>query len=118
MRTEIRQVVTEQEVYVADDGTEFTNRDDCEEHEVFLIGTRLKMYDYKFTKTTDVDDCWYVHIRTEYDAKSFITMCGYICVSSRGIDVPGVYMYTDKEWVNISSVVKRLEESEENLSGN
>ena len=76
------------------------------------------MYDYKFTKTDDVDDCWYVHIRTEDDAESFMQMCRYLGVESQGIDAPGVYMYTDKEWVNISNVVKRLEESEDNIHGN
>lgn len=125
MRTETKQIIIEQAVYVADDGTEFDDEDDCRAYEFRLIGKRLKMYDYSSDPCSSVDSCWYVKFDTVEDVMSFIELCKFDGISYRGVDVPGVYMYTEggygsgsDAWTNISKIIENIEESEDTVSGN
>lgn len=121
MRIETRQVTVEQEVYIAEDGAEFDDEDDCEAYENALVGQRLKMYDYNEMPCDSLGECWYVKLDTQEEINSFMTLCDYMGVHRSGIKEPGVYMYTEGTgctWTNISEVIKSIEESEDYVSGN
>lgn len=125
MREETRQVIVEQTVFVANDGKEFDDEDDCKAYEVNCSAKNLEMYNYSNVKTDNIDNCWYVKLSTTSDITTFIEFCKYEGVSHRGIDAPGVYMYTEGNygggnyaWTDISKIVERFAGREDKISGN
>ena len=125
MRTETRQIMIEEEVYIADDGKEFDDEDDCIAYEITRSCEKIKMRDYRWAQTDDVENCQTVKLDNLDEIKSFIELCKYSGVSHKGIEAPGVYLYTEgrwgacnEAWTNISEMIKSFEESEEINSGN
>lgn len=111
MKTETRKVTVEQEVYIAEDGTEFEDLDECEAYETRLIGKHLIMYTFAHDPTDSVEDCWYVKLDTREAVSDFISLCRYEEVSPEGLQEPGVYMYTEgcygrrnNTWTNIAKI--------------
>lgn len=120
MKTSTKTITVEKEIYIAEDGTEFDDRDDCEAYENSLIGKRLKMYSYDYSPCESVDECSYAKLNTWADVQAFVDLCEYIGVSHKGITEPGLYMYTEGRWgagntawTNISEILKHLESEEE-----
>lgn len=116
MKTEIRKVTVEKEVYIADDGMEFEDEYDCEAYEMRLIGKRLKMYDYKFEKSCSAGDCYYVKLDTNKEVDWFIALCRYEGIASKGINGPGTYQYVEgtygrskEAWVDLNDIISKLE---------
>lgn len=116
MKIETRKVTVEQEVYIAEDGTEFEDEDDCEAYENTCIGENLQMYSYKLIKTTSAGCVRYAKLDTPEQVSNFITLCKAACVSIIGIEDPGIYIYTegtygDREtaWINVSRAIKIME---------
>lgn len=107
MRTETREVLVEQEVYIAEDGKEFDNEDDCHSHEMTIMERELKLYNTKFQRS-NLDRCWYAVLENEDDVKRFIELCNYDGITLQGITKPGVYMYNDRQWVPISELCDTL----------
>jgi hypothetical protein len=125
MRTELRKVTVAQEVYIANDGKEFDDEDDCQAYEANLLSETLTMRNYVGVKTNNLDNCQAVKLDRLSDIMSFIALCKYEGISHTGIDEPGVYMYTEgrygsanEAWTNISKIVKSFDESEDTVSGN
>lgn len=111
MKTEYKEVTVKQKVYIAEDGKEFTDADDCEEYELHLLEDSVNMYDAKYEKT-DFESCIYAHLITEEDVEHFKELCNhrYYRMSDSGIDKPGIYILdncsiTDKSWVNLDEVI-------------
>lgn len=120
MKTEIRKVIVEREFYIAEDGKEFDDADECEGYEVSLLAKHLDMYTRKCVKTNSVTNCWYVKLNTEDEVSMFIRLCDFDGVSHKGITNIGAYMYTEgvygcgnEAWTNLSEAFKSLEESED-----
>ena len=120
MKTEIRKITVEQEVYIAEDGKEFEDADECEGYEMSILANRLDMYTHRCVKTNSVTNCWYVKLNTEDEASMFKRLCDFDGVSCKGIDKVGTYMYTEggygygnEAWTNLSEIIKSLEESED-----
>jgi hypothetical protein len=116
MKTSTKTITIEKEIYIAEDGTEFDDRDDCEAYEYRLIGKRLKMYTYGFSPCQSVENCCYARLDTWADVQAFIDLCTYDGISTRGITDPGLYMYSEgrygfgnEAWVNITGILKNLE---------
>lgn len=103
MRTETRKVLVEQEVYIAEDGKEFTEEDECIAHEYHILESKLKLYSSKFQRT-NVDHCWYAVLENDIDVNSFKKVCNYQGITFVGITKPGIYMYNDRQWVPISEL--------------
>lgn len=125
MKSEMRKITVEQEVFIAFDGTEFTDKDDCTDYETGLRLQRFQMLDYDFRPCDSIDDCHFVNIKTADEANEFIDLCNLEGFSSEGIDEPGVYMYTygnygrrSRDWTNLSEIIKKFDEREDNTSGN
>ena len=111
MRTEYRVVTAEQVVYIADDGKEFDDEEDCAEYEFNLLTASVKKYCYdKNFEPEDIDGCEFVHIPTEKVMKGFKICCDALEIVSDGIDKPGIYMYSDysQTWVNLDDVTSRF----------
>lgn len=109
MRTEYREVTFKQEVYIAEDGREFTDEDDCEAYDIKLIENSLKFYDNSYEKS-DVDSCVYFHAITEEDVERAIKVCEYYGITREGLYKPGLYMFADtlyrkEAWVNLDEVI-------------
>ena len=120
MKTSTKTITVEKEIYIAEDGTEFDDRDDCEAYEYRLIGKSLKMYKYDFSPCQSVEDCCYVKLGIWADVQAFIDLCEYDGISHRGITVPGLYMYTEGRWgagndawTNISEIIRHFDSEEE-----
>lgn len=125
MREETRQVTIDSVVYVADDGREFTNADDCEAYEMRCAAKVLKMFNFVGAPCTQADDCEVVKLTTKREVETFIRLCRYDGVSHRGIEGSGVYIYTEGAygkaniaWTEISGIIDRLKEREDIDSGN
>lgn len=115
MRVETRKVTIEEEVYIAEDGTEFDDREDCEAHEILEKGRELPMIDYRGYETESIDECWAVNLRSLSEVKAFVDVCKYSDISSRGVTGPGMYIYTEgtygarnNAWTNISEIINTL----------
>lgn len=111
MKTEYREVTVKQEVYIAEDGREFRDIEECKEHELHLLENSINMYDAEYKKT-DFDSCIYAHLITEDDVERFKKLCThqYYRMSTSGIDKPGIYMLdncsiTNNSWVNLDEVI-------------
>lgn len=120
MRRKTKTITIEQEVYIADDGKEFDDEDDCIGYEMSLIATQLNMYTHKSVRTNSVTNCWYAKLNTEEEVSSFINLCKFDGISHKGIEKVGLYMYTEggygygnEAWTNLSEIIKSIEESED-----
>lgn len=120
MKISKKKITVEQEIYIADDGTQFDDIDECEAHEMRLAGKRLNMYTYEYARTSSVNDCLYVKLNTEEEVSTFINLCKFDGVSPKGIEKVGLYMYTEggygrcnEAWTNLTEVIKRIAESED-----
>lgn len=116
MKTKTKLVTVEQTIYVAKDGKEFADEDDCLKYENSCIGENLQMYSYTLLKTYNVGCCRYAKIDTPEQVTDFITLCRYHGVSIRGIEAPGIYIYVegtygDREtaWINVSRAIEIME---------
>lgn len=115
MRVETRKVTIEEEVYIADDGTEFDDKEECETHELLEKGSQLLMIDYRGYDTDSIDDCWAVNLRSFVETETFVALCKYSDISAKGVEGPGVYIYTEgtygnrnDAWTNISTIMNAL----------
>jgi hypothetical protein len=125
MTEKIRQVMVEQTVYVANDGKEFDDEDDCLSYEASRLSETIKMRNYAGVRTNNIDNCQAVKLDNLDEIVSFIELCKYEGISHTGVHAPGVYMYTEgrygngnEAWTNISVIIKSFDESEETPSGN
>ena len=108
MKTELRKVTVEQEVYVACDGKEFLDAYDCERYEYDLIEKKLHCYDSK-CRPCDFDACTYVKIITREDYENLVSCCSYLGITRKGLtESDGVFMYDDKGWINITEVISNI----------
>lgn len=115
MKVETRKITVEEEVYIAEDGTEFDDREECETHELLAKGEKLSMVDYRGFETPNIDECWAVNLRNFVETVIFLDLCKYSDISSKGVDGPGVYIYTEgtygsgnDAWTNISTIIEAL----------
>lgn len=120
MKVKTKKIIIEQEVYIADDGKEFDDEDDCRGYEMSLVAARLIMYTHKRVRTNSVTNCWYAKLDTDEDVSSFINLCEFDGVSHKGIDKAGLYMYTEggygygnEAWTNLSEIINSIGESED-----
>lgn len=110
MIIEMKEVVVKQEVYIANDGKEFDDYDDCVEHEIKLAEASMEFYDSDFEKS-DLESCTYVEVNTPEEIEALIDLCKYYGISHKGIsEKTGIYMYYDRgdTWKNISDAVDRI----------
>lgn len=115
MKSEIRKVTVEQEVYIADDGTEFSTEDSCEAYEIELKEKALTFYDGNFTRV-DFDSCMYVRLDTLEQVNWLREICEWNGVTSEGLDDAGVYLYLDasrrERWLNLTPVIEYMTKEE------
>lgn len=107
MKTKTKLVTVEQEIYIAEDGKEFDDQDDCLSHERDLREETLEFYDYNFMPS-NLENCTYVKTVTQEDVNNLLYLCHIDGISHDGItDKPGIYMYMlhPDEWVNITEAV-------------
>lgn len=115
MKIETRDVVVQQDVYISDDGREFTNVDECERHEIELLEESFTCYNSDFEKS-DLESCAYVNLVTLDDVKKAKLVCEYFGIRDRGFDKPGIYMYNDyhSEWINLDDIMAHIRKEKEN----
>ena len=111
MRIEKREITTTVDVYIASDGREFIDEDECEAHECDLDMGKLTFYDADLDET-DFDNCMYVKLRSHEDVSMLKDICSFTGIDSRGLKEPGVYIFDgysrDYSWLNISDVVSKI----------
>ena len=112
MKIETRTITIEQDVYIAEDGREFNNEDECRSYEHQLIGRRLAMYSYRCEAIDSAEVCRYVKLDTPDQVAEFKILCIDDRVSIIGIEEPGIYIYTEgtygdskTAWINMSKVI-------------
>ena len=109
MTTEIREVTVEQEVYIAEDGTIFTDESECVEYEYNLLTKTFECFNQHY-EPADVESCCFLKIKHADAVNNFKQVCVYLGTSSDGVDKPGMYMYSDyiDRWVNLDDVIFNL----------
>lgn len=112
MKTETRKVTIEQTVYIADDGREFMNEDECTDYEFGLLEKTFNCYDGKYNNASP-EDCVYIDLPTVEDIERFKRYCDVSDIIDDGIDKPGLYMFDDKNyineyWLNLDEVMVRI----------
>lgn len=120
-------------VYIADDGTEFSTLEECQEYErnigVGLEG-QIFLYDEKFNLVTPFnttpDEVYYVNILTEGAFEWFKEWCDEYSAMSpwdRTVREPikehtGLFMYdSDKDWVHLETEVAHLHDIMDKVKG-
>lgn len=113
MKHEKREVVTVNDVYIADDGTEFDSYSDCVKYEMSLLEKSLLLYTRNM-EPCDLERCWIVNIRDEEDRQTVFTVFKYRDLTTTGLDRPGVYLYYCgvSRWFCISDMVDLAREKE------
>ena len=116
VRTEIRKVTIEQEVYIASDGKEFLDEGDCLSHDYNLLEQKLNLYTANFEEACSIDECIYAALKTEEDVDIFKQCCDYIGIDATGVERPGMYMYIEHAyfrspviWINLNETLDKLE---------
>lgn len=110
MKIETRKVLVEREVYIASDGTEFDDENECEGYEMRLIEEQMLFFDSEFRRTV-IERCAYAVLRTDEEVKQFKHVCDYMGYADRGLNQSGVYMYSesDDRWLNLYEVMENIE---------
>lgn len=112
MKTETKEITVSRTVYIADDGREFVDRDDCEGYEMKLLEKSIACYNDKFEKTS-FETCTYVVLVTDQDVENIELVCEYFGYCAEGFDGPGLYMYYDgysknEHWINLDEVISHI----------
>lgn len=113
MRTEFKKITVEREVYIADDGTEFEDEDDCQGYEFNLKLKKFTMYGQKLNETDSLDYATYVYLGTKELVDEYAALCKYYGITFLGLNEPGLYMYTEWmgcRWSNITDVVEKFKD--------
>lgn len=122
MRTETREVTVEKEIYIAEDGTEFDDKDECEEYEMQYAEEALKLYDDNGAPCENLDSCVYANLDTWVAVETLLNVCKYYGIDTSGIKEPGLYTCVygigNNSWCNLSEMIRRIKESEDTVSGN
>lgn len=114
MKTEIREVTVKQEVYIADDGTEFMDEEECMDHDFYLLEQTLDMYNSDCIRVANAESCHIANLRTRDEVKTFIKACEVYGIVDDGINSPGLYMYGYNDvWVNLDKVISRIRGGED-----
>lgn len=112
MRTEIRKVTVEQEVYIANDGREFTDEDECTDYEFNLVEKTLTYYDIECQKTDDVHKCMIINLITDSDVENFKLVCDVCDIPVEGIGGPGLYIYNEYKyeggWLDVDEIISKI----------
>ena len=110
MKIEIKKVTIEQEIFIAEDGTEFFMEDSCEAYEISLKEKSIKCYDRRFEKT-NVESCEYVKLDDSKAVDLLIEICRWHGIGVKGLDAPGIYAFDNHDgWINISIIYEKLME--------
>ena len=112
MKIETKSITIERPVFIADDGREFVDREDCEAHEMELLEKDIRFYDADFNESS-VDSCLYVNLVTWEAVGNCQKIFDYYGISTKGIGEPGLYMYTDTYpvrdyWVNLDVIISKI----------
>ena len=109
MKTEIRKVTVEQEVYIAEDGTVFTDENECVDHEYNILLKTFECFDQNY-KPTDIESCCFLKIAYDDAVNNFKQVCEYIGITSKGVDKRGIYLYSDYDdcWINLDDAIFNL----------
>lgn len=110
MEVKHKEVVIMKDIFVACDGTEFEDEDDCIDYEYKLAENKLSCYDENFEKVY-LDNCDYVDATTEESLELFRELCKHYGFNRTGIAGVGLYWYEPKAdtWVNISQIMSDFE---------
>ena len=107
MKTKTKMVMTEQTIYIAEDGKEFFDEDDCLSHERDLLEKGLEFYTWSLSPGK-LSNCRYVKATTPELVDKLMKLVDMEGITSVGIREPGIYMYqctSPRQWINISQAV-------------
>lgn len=107
MKTKTKMIMTEQTVYIAEDGKEFFDEDDCLSHERDLLEEELEFYTWSLSPGK-LSTCRYVKATTPELVDKLMRLVHMERITSVGIREPGIYMYqgtSPRQWINISEVI-------------
>ena len=110
MKTEYREVTIKQPVYIAEDGTEFTDEYECLDYEFEKLKDTFECYDTDYSKS-DVDTCMFVNLPTEVIVKNFLKVSKNLDLPVHGVNEPGLYIYTEYRggtWVNMDEAISKI----------
>lgn len=106
-------------LYIADDGTKFNSKDECEKHEKKsakcgeVFANELLMYDAMGKRTTVPALATYIDIKTPDAMRLFFSIAGYGGGTYKGISSPGRYIFGIDAgvWTKYETLEKWLESS-------
>lgn len=111
MKTEYREVLVKQPVYIAEDGKEFDDEEDCQDYEFEMLNGSFECYSMNLERVRCPDEATFVNLPTKKIIENFKRVCEWMCISHTGIDDPGIYVYTDcgrGEWTNMEKAIERI----------
>ena len=75
--------------YFADDGKFFTDKDECKDYEMQLLGKKISniLFDSNLEKAEDIEDIIYFTPKTKEDIDIFLTINNYYGYSVEGISL-------------------------------
>ena len=117
--------MTEYTTYVAFDGTEFDDEDDCLAYERTIQATDYEgeIFFYDINRkpiplhTEDLEDVYFVNIETEKACQWFVDRCGdcgathpwsYNPYRKEELPMTGFFYYSDEEWHHWQTEIEKL----------
>jgi hypothetical protein len=109
MKEEKRTITTEVTYWIADDGTEYTNQDECVAYEQWHVTKMQEFlgYDENFERV-EISGWKYVIVPTESDVNTLNTLFKYYGYSYSEFTDTGVYMLVGGTWYNIKNKLSSL----------
>ena len=112
MKIEQREVTITKAVFVAEDGKEFYDRDDCLEYEINKKQDCSDIFFDDRFEPCGYDEGMYIKLDNDEKVRIFMEIYEYHGMTTEGVDGPGLYIfvdsYRDEGWVNISKAVDIL----------
>lgn len=116
MKIDFKEIKVTREIYIAEDGTEFNDKDECLEYEMRLCEKTINFYDGSFNKS-DFASCVYADLPNSDAIQALINICDYERMPISGLENPGVYLYDEEAhwhkgnvWVNLTEGMAKIKE--------
>ena len=114
MKIDFKEIKVTREIYIAEDGTEFDDKDECLEHEMRLYEKTIKFYDANFDNA-DFSTCIYADLPNNDAIQALVELCNYERMPISGLENPGIYLYDDDAhwhkgnvWVNLTEGMAKI----------
>lgn len=90
--------MVEKRTYIAYNGKEFNDREECLEYERIKSHDTFKFFNDEYEEIDYIDDAGFLLIHTEDELKSFHLYCEEYNLRDKGVEGVGLYIWNNSAW--------------------